>query len=97
MSDTVTGALIGAGAALAGVFLTIAGTLITEALHAKREREGRLHGVRQDLYSRYLAHVRQAAAWVEEGKRTGITHPRSWTAPLTSTTGWESRSDFDQR
>src|SRR5688572_21304329 len=77
MSQTLVAATITGTFAILGV---LGGSILTEHQRASRERDARLHAVRQDLYSQYLTHVRVMAEWARQLAETPELAPEEITA-----------------
>lgn len=65
VDSVIVGALIGVGGVAVGGLITVGGSLLTERLRTGREKEARLHGVRQELYSRFMTSSDRLASWVQ--------------------------------
>lgn len=57
--------MVGAASALAGVLISQGMNQLQERQRAARERRAMSHAARQDLYSRFVAHIGLMTDWVE--------------------------------
>ena len=71
MSETIQGALIGAGSALLGVLLTLLVGIWRDYINAKRERIEHRFEVRRSLYARFIYDCDEARTWATSSSASG--------------------------